>query len=161
VLLSHRTISDDQLLSYPLVLLYRPPYLISLQRHLADCLPQPLALDGHVLVLLPELCGLLLSALLLSLVSPHHILHVPVVTLHKGHLISQLLKLDLERLSEGVSLVKFVCELLILTRKRFDLVLGGNVQLGHFLLEELDLDVLLLHLILQEALLVGEEFLAR
>ena len=155
MLLSHRTICDDQLLSYPLGLLYRLPHLIPLHRHLADRLPQPLALNRHVLVLLPELCGLLLSALLLSLVPPNHLLHVPVVSLHKGHLVSQLLKLDLERLSEGVSLVQFVRELLILTRKCFDLVLGGNVQLGHFLLEKLDLDVLLLHLILQEALLVG------
>jgi hypothetical protein len=54
-----------------------------------------------------------------------------------------------------------MCELLILPRQGLDLVLGGNVQLGHFLLEELDLDVLLLHLVLQQALLVREEFLAR
>lgn len=53
-----------------------------------------------------------------------------------------------------------MCELLILTRKRFDLILGGHIQLGHFLLEELDLDVLLLHLVLQQTLLVREEFLA-
>ena len=56
--------------------------------------------------------------------------------------------------------MQFIRELLILTRKRLDLVLGGNVQFGHFLLEELDLDVLLLHLVLQQTLLVREEFLA-
>jgi len=96
MLLSHRTISDDQLLSYALVLLDSHSHVISLHCHLPECLPQPLALDGHVFVLLPELGGLLLSPLLLSLIPPHHVLHVPVVSLHQCHLVPQLLQLDLE-----------------------------------------------------------------
>lgn len=50
-------------------------------------------------------------------------------------------------------------QMLVPPRQGLNLVLRGHIQFRHFLLEELDLQVLLVELILQEALFVGVEFL--
>ena len=58
-----------------------------------------------------------------------------------------------------LSLVQLLRQMLVPPRQGLDLVLRGDIEFRHFLLEELDLQILLIKLILQEAFFVGEELL--
>jgi hypothetical protein len=82
------------------------------------------------------------------------------VKLHEVDLVSELLQLDFLRLNLRVLLLQLMCEMLFLTSKCFNLILRCDIQLSHFFLQELDLEVLLLKLILKQPFLVSVEFLA-
>lgn len=69
--------------------------------------------------------------------------------LHKVHLLSQFAQLELERLHVVIALGQLLRQVLISAGQLLDLPRGGHVELGHFLLQELDLVVLVLKLVLE------------
>ena len=69
--------------------------------------------------------------------------------LHKVHLLSQFAQLELERLHVVIALGQLLRQVLISPSQLLDLARGGHVKLGHFLLQELDLVVLVLELVLE------------
>ena len=75
------------------------------------------------------------------------------------HLLSELTELHLECLHVVLPLCQLLREMLILASELFDLIRRAHIQLGHLLLQELYLVVLLLQLVLQQPLLVLVETL--
>lgn len=65
------------------------------------------------------------------------------------HLLSQFAQLELERLHVVIALGQLLRQVLISAGQLLDLARGGHVELGHFLLQELDLVVLVLELVLE------------
>jgi hypothetical protein len=113
-----------------------------------------LYLYSHLSIFPSEFNILTLQPFLLKCISPHALLHLLIVLLHHMHLLSELTELHLECLDVVLPLCQLLREMLILASELFDLIRRAHIQLGHFLLQELYLVVLLLQLVLQQPLLV-------
>ena len=159
MLLRHGLICLHQLFLDPIELIQLLSLLVPFFPNLPQLLSDLLNLNGHLRIVSPELYILSLHSFLLNLVPPHALLHLLIVLLHEMHLFPELTELHFECLDVVLPLCELLCEMLVLARELLDLVGRAHIQLGHLLLQELYLVVLLLQLVFQQSLLVLVETL--
>jgi len=161
MLLCHGLISLYQLFFDPIELIQLLSLLVPFFPYLPKLLSDLFNLYGHLRIVSCEFYIFSLQAFPLNLVPPHALLHLLIVLLHEMHLLPELTELHFERLDMVLPLCELLCEMLVLASELLDLVGRAHIQLGHLLLQELYLVVLLLQLVFQQSLLVLVETLRR